>query len=103
MIGKLENWKIEQNFILSSEARHLAATKTTEQSNSILVGCRFKNKKSFSDSNDESSLFYLLSKTFSVKWYFSKKLSVKCPFFEKAFGQMNFRSNGVRLNGDSVK
>jgi hypothetical protein len=43
-----------------------AATKTS-QSNSILVGARFKNEKSFSDSNDESRLFHLLSKTFWVK------------------------------------
>jgi hypothetical protein len=33
----------------------------------IWVECRFKNEKSFSDSDDESRLFYLLSKTFSVK------------------------------------
>jgi hypothetical protein len=70
------------------------------------VGCRFKNEKNFSDSNDKSRLFYILSKTFSVKWqffeknirandHFSKKsirsneLSVKLPF-----GQMIiFRSN----------
>jgi hypothetical protein len=38
-----------------------------EQPNSILVGCGFKNEKSFSNSNDESRLFYLLSKIFSVK------------------------------------
>jgi hypothetical protein len=84
------NWKIELNFILSSDAWRLAATKTSGQSNSILVGCRFKNEKSFSDSNDESRLFYILSKTFSVKW----------PFFEKTLvkwtsGQMTFRSNDL--------
>jgi hypothetical protein len=54
-------------FYIFTWARCLAATKTSGQSNSILVGCRFKNEKSFSDSYDESRLFYLLSKTFSVK------------------------------------
>jgi hypothetical protein len=39
-------------------ARRLATTKTSGQSNYILVGCRFK---------DESRLFYFLSKTFSAK------------------------------------
>jgi hypothetical protein len=29
-------------------------------------GCRFKNEKDFSNTNDELRLFYLLSKTFSV-------------------------------------
>jgi hypothetical protein len=54
--------EIKLNFILSSEALRLAATNTSGQSNSILVGSRIKNENSFSDSNDESRLFYILSK-----------------------------------------
>jgi hypothetical protein len=60
---------------------------TSGQSNSFLVRCRFKNEKCFPDSNDESRLFYLLLKTFSVKW----------PFFEKTFGQMNCRWNDLSI------
>jgi hypothetical protein len=36
-----------------------------------------KNKKSFSDSNDESRLFYLFSKTFGQMTIFLKKLAVQ--------------------------
>jgi hypothetical protein len=63
--NELENFAEFYVFIWST-ARRLVV-KTSGQSNSILGGCRFKNEKSFSDSNDESRLFYLLSKTFSVK------------------------------------
>jgi hypothetical protein len=70
-MNQVTDWKeleiLAEFYIFSPGERHLAATKTSGQSNSILVGCRFKNEKSFSDSNDESRLFYLLSKTFSVK------------------------------------
>jgi hypothetical protein len=47
---------------------------SSRQSNFIMV----QKRENLSDSNDESGLFYLLSKTFSVK----------LPFFEKTFGQM---------------
>jgi hypothetical protein len=58
---------------------------------SILVGYRFKNEKSFSNSNDESRL----SKTFSVKRpFFEKNIRSNDHFSKKAFGQMTFRSNG---------
>jgi hypothetical protein len=97
-------------FYVSSGAQHLVAMKISGQSNSILVGCRFKNEKSFSDSNVESKLFYLLSKLFRSNDHFSKKtlgrmnfrsneLSVKwlfglmTIFRKKTFGHMNFRSN----------
>jgi hypothetical protein len=68
------NWKIELNFIFSSGARRLAATKTSGQSNSILVGCRFKNEKSYSDSNDESRFFTFCQKLFRSNDNFSKKI-----------------------------
>jgi hypothetical protein len=55
----------------------------------------FWNEKRFTDSNDESRLFYLLSKTFSVKWPFSKK---------KTFGQMTiFQKKSIRSNVLSIK
>jgi hypothetical protein len=66
---------------------HLAAMKTSGQSNSILVVCRFKNEKSFSNSNDESRLFFLLLIFFRSNDHFSKI----------TFGQMNFRSNDLSV------
>jgi hypothetical protein len=59
-------------FYIFSEARRLAATKTSGQLNSILVGCRFKNEKSFSDSNDE-----FVKNLFSKKSILLNELSVK--------------------------
>jgi hypothetical protein len=60
--NELENLAEFYIFILG-----LAVAKKSGQTNSILVGCSFKYEKRFSDSNDESRLFYLLSKSFSVK------------------------------------
>jgi hypothetical protein len=103
------NWKIELNFILTSEARRLVATKTSGQSNSILIGCRFKNKNSFSDSYDESRLFYLLSKIFRSNYHFSKKKHGQKTIFlkklsvKRTFGQMTIRSMTIFQNKLSVK
>jgi hypothetical protein len=55
---------------------------------------QIQNLKKKSDSNDESRLFYLLSKTFSVKrLFFEKSIRSNDHFSEKTFGQMTFRSN----------
>jgi hypothetical protein len=61
-------------------------------------------------SNDHLRSNDLVRNFFSVKWHFLSKIdSVKWPFPEEKktviwpFDKMNFRSNGVRLNGDSVE
>jgi hypothetical protein len=88
------NWKIKLNFILSFEVWRLALTKTSGQSKSILVGCRFKNENSFSDSKDESKLQFVKN----FVGHFLKKALVQMNFrsndhfLEKAFSQMKFRS-----------
>jgi hypothetical protein len=77
-----------------SGARRLAATKTSGQSNSILVGCRFENEKSFSDSNDVKVVLPFVKNFFGQKTIFRKKAFGQMTIFRKkhsvkrTFGQM---------------
>jgi hypothetical protein len=54
--------------------------------------------------SNESLIKRTCAQFFSVNWhYLSKVDSVKWPFSLKVHFKMNFRSNGVRFNGNSVE